>query len=53
MRLEGGYQLNPSILDLRSPNDVVKALVAGLPPSAAPTNQWRRFRLHFSLGVWF
>ncbi|MFI5370779.1 MAG: outer membrane protein assembly factor [Candidatus Eisenbacteria bacterium] len=53
MRLEGGYQLNPSILDLRSPNDVVKALVAGLPPSAAPTNQWRRFRLHLSLGVWF
>jgi outer membrane protein insertion porin family len=53
MRLEGGYQLNPSTLDLRSPNDVVKALVAGLQPSAAPTNQWRRFRLHFSLGVWF
>jgi len=53
MRLEGGYQLNPSILDLRSPNDVVKALIAGLPPSAAPTDQWRRFRLHLSLGVWF
>jgi hypothetical protein len=53
IRIECGYQLDPSILDLRDPNDVLRALEQGLPPSAAPEDQSRRFRIHLSLGLWF
>jgi outer membrane protein insertion porin family len=48
-----GYKLNPSPLDLRSPQDVLNALVAGTPIDAAPTSSSRRFHLHFSIGATF
>ena len=48
-----GYKLNPSPLDLRSPQDVLDALSQGTPIEAAPTSSSRRFHLHFSIGATF
>jgi outer membrane protein insertion porin family len=48
-----GYKLNPSPLDLRSPQDVLDALTAGTSIDAAPTSSSRRFHLHFSIGASF
>jgi hypothetical protein len=48
-----GYKLNPSPLDLRSPQDVLDALTNGTPIEAAPTSNRRRFHLHFSIGATF
>jgi outer membrane protein insertion porin family len=48
-----GYKLNPSPLDLRSPQDVLDALSHGTPIDAAPTSGARRFHLHFSIGTSF
>jgi len=48
-----GYKLNPSPLDLRSPQDVANALQQGTPIDAAPTSSSRRFHLHFSIGATF
>ena len=48
-----GYKLNPSPLDLRSPQDVLDALTSGAPIDAAPTSSARRFHLHFSIGASF
>ena len=48
-----GYKLNPSPVDLRDPNDVLAALAAGTPIDAAPTSNWRRLQLHFSIGATF
>ena len=48
-----GYKLNPSPLDLRDPNDVLKALQEGTPIDAAATSGWRRLQLHFSIGATF
>ena len=48
-----GYKLNPSPLDLRSPQDVLRALESGTPIDAAPTSSSRRFHLHFSIGTTF
>jgi len=48
-----GYKLNPSPLDLRSPQDVLNALSHGTPLEAAPTSGARRFHLHFSIGSSF
>jgi outer membrane protein assembly factor BamA len=48
-----GYKLNPSPLDLRSPQDVADALRNGTPIEAAPTSSSRRFHLHFSIGATF
>jgi outer membrane protein insertion porin family len=48
-----GYKLNPSPLDLRSPQDVLDALTRGTPIDAAPTSSARRFHLHFSIGATF
>ena len=48
-----GYKLNPSPLDLRSPQDVLDALTAGTAIDAAPTSNSRRFHLHFSIGTSF
>lgn len=48
-----GYKLNPSPLDLRSPQDVLDALTRGTPIEAAPTSSSRRFHLHFSIGATF
>ena len=48
-----GYKLNPSPLDLRSPQDVLQALTNGTPIEDAPTSNRRRFHLHFSIGATF
>jgi outer membrane protein insertion porin family len=48
-----GYKLNPSPIDLRSPQDVLNALEQGTPIDAAPTSPSRRFHLHFSIGSSF
>ena len=48
-----GYKLNPSPLDLRSPQDVLDALTNGTPIEDAPTSNARRFHLHFSIGATF
>ena len=48
-----GYKLNPSPLDLRSPQDVLQALSNGTPIEDAPTSNARRFHLHFSIGATF
>ena len=48
-----GYKLNPSPLDLRSPQDVLDALRRGTSIDAAPTSSSRRFHLHFSIGSSF
>jgi outer membrane protein assembly factor BamA len=48
-----GYKLNPSALDLRSPQDVADALRAGTAIEAFPTSSSRRFHLHFSIGATF
>jgi hypothetical protein len=48
-----GYKLNPSPLDLRSPQDVLTALTSGTPIEGAPTSGARRFHLHFSIGATF
>jgi len=53
IQLALGYKLNPSPLDLRSPQDVANALQHGLPIDAAPTSSSRRFHLHFSIGATF
>jgi outer membrane protein assembly factor BamA len=48
-----GYKLNPSPLDLRSPQDVADALRSGAPLESFPTSSSRRFHLHFSIGATF
>jgi len=48
-----GYKLNPSPLDLRDPDDVLKALAAGTPIDDVSTSDWRRLQLHFSIGATF
>jgi outer membrane protein assembly factor BamA len=48
-----GYKLNPSPLDLRSPQDVADALRSGAPIESFPTSSSRRFHLHFSIGATF
>ena len=48
-----GYKLNPSPLDIRSPDAVLTALGQGLPLSSVPTENGRRWHLHFSIGSSF
>jgi outer membrane protein assembly factor BamA len=48
-----GYKLNPSALDLRSPQGVLQALTEGRPLSSVPTENRRRWHLHFSIGSTF
>ncbi len=48
-----GYKLNPSALDLRSPDDVLDAREAGLPATAAEPSSGRRLHLHFAIGSTF
>jgi outer membrane protein assembly factor BamA len=48
-----GYKLNPSPLDLRSPQDVADALRSGASIESFATASSRRFHLHFSIGATF
>jgi outer membrane protein assembly factor BamA len=53
IRFDVGYKLNPSMLDLRHPQDVLDALLAGRPASSAPEDKWLRYGYHLALGVFF
>jgi outer membrane protein insertion porin family len=53
IQLAVGYKLNPSALDLRSPQGVLDALVQGQPIESVPTEARRRLHLHFSIGTSF
>ena len=53
IELAVGYKLNPSPLDLRSPQGVLQALTEGRPLSSVPTESRRRWHLHFSIGSSF
>jgi outer membrane protein insertion porin family len=53
VQLALGYKLNPSALDLRSPDDVLDAREAGLPATAAEPSSSRRWHLHFAIGSSF
>ena len=48
-----GYKLNPSALDIRSPAGVLAALNEGRPLSTVPTENGRRWHLHFAIGSSF
>jgi outer membrane protein insertion porin family len=48
-----GYKLNPSSLDLRDPDEVLRALQEGRPIGSVPTDSRRRLQLHFSIGATF
>ncbi len=50
LRIDIGYKLNPSGLDLRDPDAVAKALVAGLPISLVPIDNRKRWHLHLAIG---
>jgi outer membrane protein insertion porin family len=50
LRLDLGYKLNPSPLDLRDPDPVAKALVAGQPISSVPVHNLNRWHLHIAIG---
>ncbi len=53
VQLALGYKLNPSALDLRSPQGVLDALEEGRPLSSVPTESRRRLHLHFAIGSTF
>lgn len=53
IRVDVGYKLNPSVFDLRDPQDVLNAILAGRDPATAPIKSLRRFAFHFSLGLYF
>jgi hypothetical protein len=48
-----GYKLNPSALDVRDPDEVLRALRDGTPIESLSTDSRRRFQLHFSIGATF
>jgi outer membrane protein insertion porin family len=48
-----GYKLNPSALDVRSAQGVLDALRLGQPIGTVPTDNGRRWHLHFSIGSSF
>jgi outer membrane protein assembly factor BamA len=48
-----GYKLNPSALDVRDPDAVLRALQNGSPIGTVRAESGRRFQLHFSIGATF
>jgi outer membrane protein assembly factor BamA len=50
VRLSIGYKLNPSVLDLRDPGDVLAATLEGRPIEDVPERASRRFQLHLTVG---
>ncbi len=53
VRVSVGYKLNPSLLDLRSAEGVLEALLEDRPISSVPVDWKRRLHLHLSLGQSF
>jgi outer membrane protein insertion porin family len=50
IRVSVGYKLNPSPLDLRDPGEVLNAFLEERPILDEKTNEWRRVRLHLTVG---
>ncbi len=50
VQLDLGYKVNPSLLDVRSPGAVARALTAGESVESVPAEPIRRWHLHFSIG---
>ena len=50
VQLDLGYKLNPSVLDVREPGAVGRALLEGRSVSDVPAERIRRFHLHLSVG---
>lgn len=50
LRIDVGYKLNPSPLDLRDADAVAKALVAGEPILSVPVGSLARWHLHIAVG---
>lgn len=50
LRIDVGYKLNPSPLDVRDPGAVVQALLAGEPLLSVPPGRWSRWHLHIAVG---
>lgn len=53
VRMSVGYKLNPSLDDVRDPQKVLDAIIAGTPIADIPTQWWRRFQIHLALGTAF
>jgi outer membrane protein assembly factor BamA len=53
VQLALGYKLNPSALDLRTPEDVLAALQEGRPATDPEERSGRRLHLHFAIGSTF
>lgn len=53
VRVSVGYKLNPSLDDVRDPQKVLDAIIAGTPIADIPTQWWRRFQIHLALGTAF
>ncbi len=50
LQIDLGFKINPSVLDVRDPRRVVKALQAGQPVQSVAPTPLRRWHLHFSIG---
>ncbi|MFO8175391.1 MAG: BamA/TamA family outer membrane protein [Longimicrobiales bacterium] len=50
LQLDLGYKLNPTLLDMRSPWAVARALAGGEDVASVPEEALRRWHLHFSIG---
>ncbi|HEY7895413.1 MAG TPA: BamA/TamA family outer membrane protein [Gemmatimonadaceae bacterium] len=53
VRMSIGYKLNPSLDDVRDPQKVLDAILAGTSIAAVPTQWIRRFQIHLALGTAF
>lgn len=53
IRLGVGYKLNPMAVDLLSPGEVARAIVAGTPLDQLEGESYRRWHLHLSIGRGF
>ena len=53
IRFDLGYKLNPSLYDLRKPQDVLDVALRGQPVSSAPVVSSRRYAFHLALGLYF
>jgi len=53
VRVSVGYKVNPSLDDVRDPQKVLDAIIAGTPIADVPTQWYRRFQIHLALGTAF
>ncbi len=53
VRVSIGYKLNPSLADVRDPQKVLDAIIAGTPIADVPSQWYRRFQIHLALGTAF